>query len=188
MNEIIEHRLAIQIILDCQQEMKCLNSPDSRVQMYFSQRKIRNIRLRKSNLSPNIKAAICSKFETKNEISGLTLVLYQDSSGESTFDLLQFHFLVRLEFLFNLIKLSLPGQIVNERTNWVRLPTLQKRESLHRRFQKWAETWPGPIAGPGRAASLQRRISKRFNAWKGEIVSAGHVLLRRRVPRQPNGR
>lgn len=76
---------AIQIILDCEEEMRTLNAPLSRVQKYFSERKLRNIRLRKSNLAPEFKALVCSKFEVKSEVSGLCLALYRDSSGGDRF-------------------------------------------------------------------------------------------------------
>jgi hypothetical protein len=81
MIKISDVEIALNIILDCSNEMKNIQMPDSQIQKYFSGHKVRNIQLRKSNINNLFKAVICSKFENKKEISGLALVLYKDLSG-----------------------------------------------------------------------------------------------------------
>ena len=97
---------AINIILDCSLEMKNYESSKSKIQQYFSKNKVRNIQLRKSNLNPLFKAVICSKFENKNEISGLSLVLYKDGSGKKNITI-QFRFLIYFLKLILTMKITL---------------------------------------------------------------------------------
>jgi hypothetical protein len=82
MNKFEEIESAMEIILDGFNLIRVLEEKNNLLQRYFSRHKVRNIHLRRTNISKHFKAVVCSKFEIKSEISGLALVLYKDSSGK----------------------------------------------------------------------------------------------------------
>ena len=77
-----EIETALEILLDHSKHIKELRKEHGLLQHFFSSRKVRNIHFRKSNLHPQMKTVVCSKFEIRKEISGLALVVYSDSSSK----------------------------------------------------------------------------------------------------------
>lgn len=92
MSKNAEIETAIEILLDHSSHIKELRAENSLLQQFFSERKVRNIHHRKTNLPTHIKIVVCSKFEIKKEISGLALVVYADSSSNSPFFVLRHFF------------------------------------------------------------------------------------------------
>ena len=84
-NKFCQDKEALNILLDYDEKIKCIQEKNSCIQKYFSHKKVRNIRLRKKNLDKIFKSVLCSRFENKSEISGLVLAIYKDSSGKKIF-------------------------------------------------------------------------------------------------------
>ena len=104
MKEIKTDNIALKIILACSDSIKQLKDKNSILKTWFTQKKIKNIKIRKKKLHKNFKAVVCAIPASQKEINGLALILYKDLSGIFLFILLFFIvFLLNPKFLlFNI--------------------------------------------------------------------------------------